>query len=81
MRSPVALRVVLAGTPDSGRGLLHWKPALWSALAGVLTAVVSAVMGLHILAAFFIWTSAPFVLIAVIGIAATIGRLKVSSDA
>lgn len=76
-----ALQTVLSGPHDS-RGLLRWAPALWSALASVLVAVVSEAMGFHILAAFFFWTAAPFLFLAIVSVAvATAARLKRAPDA
>jgi O-antigen/teichoic acid export membrane protein len=82
MQFLTALKAVISGTHDNSRGLLRWKPALWSALAGALTAAVSAVMGFHILAAVFLWTAATFLFLTVIGIGfTTAARLKETPNA
>ena len=78
MRVLTALKEVLAGTHDTSR----WGPALWSALASVLVATVCAGMGFRILATVFLWTSAAFLVITVISIAATTAaHLKETPDA
>jgi hypothetical protein len=82
MRILAALQTVLAGAHDNSHGILRWVPALWSALASLLVSVVSAVMGLHILAALFLGTAAALLFLTVISIAVvTAARLKETPDA